>query len=192
MKQRVTLQNLSELTASQKQRLNEIWMPAKYDAAVAYVCRDVTSDQLEEIEFVIGRVDIFNNTRLLLHDIRALCEEDNCSDDPEDQQDMEFNSTGDMETFEDGTESEEGFADDYGEILPVSYLKGDCLPLLTVGQMIELLEKLNFGKHDFYINVCTFEIGCELGKSGMDWKSDEDYKPAELCDVLWESLKAAL
>lgn len=86
--------------------------------------------------------------------------------------------------------SEEDLEENYQR--PIVLAKEDCLPLLNIGDMIEILMRYNYGKHDFYLTASTYEIGCELGKSNTSWDNGRDWQEAELCDVLWESVKAIL
>jgi len=85
---------------------------------------------------------------------------------------------------------EEDLEDNYQ--LPATLLKGDCTPLLTIGNMLEILQKNNYGKFDFFLSASTYTIGCELGKSELSWGNNSEWEPAELCDVLWESLRELL
>lgn len=75
---------------------------------------------------------------------------------------------------------------------PTTYIKDDCTPLLTIGNMIEILQKNNYGKFDFFVSVTTYEKGCELSRDDSSWGNYTDWEPAELCDVLWDSVKELL
>ena len=58
MKQRITLKDLEKLTDEQKRRLNELWVPALYDVAIAKVLKNIVTDEYDEYEFVIGAISL--------------------------------------------------------------------------------------------------------------------------------------
>jgi hypothetical protein len=71
----------------------------------------------------------------------------------------------------------------YGEIIIDgeecdTYNKDDCLPLLSIGQMIELLVNTGIKHHD-----CGWISA---------WNVDIDFEGKELCDALWQAVKAVL
>jgi hypothetical protein len=107
------------------------------------------------------------------------------SDENEEAQDEEYDEEYQEEEFE-----EEDLEDNYQ--LPAVHIKDDCTPLLTIGNMIDILQKNNYGKFDFFLSTSTYDIGCELGKNDSSWGNYSDWEPAELCDVLWESVKELL
>lgn len=217
MKQRITLEQLAQLTESQKHRLSEIWIPEKYDVAVAYICKDVTSEEYEINKFIVGAVDVSCYGGVTLYDLRIVnnIADNEDSHNSQSVQESESFSTEPLintnsspypswemadETVDNTQESNNFFDDepneesdegnfDYCLDQPYCFNKEDCLPILSIGQMIDILYRNNFGKYDFYLYAGTYEIGCELGKSGSAWN---DCEQAELCDVLWESVKAIL
>ncbi len=206
MKQRITIKDIETLSDKQRLNLKALWMPEKYDVAVAKICKDITSEDYESYEFVIGGMDISNGYRILLHDIKtenpapvpededSFSETDNentCSPLTDDEAyDLESSNTEEYGNS-DGNDEEAGL--DYSYILPTSFIKDECLPLLNIGQMIAILQSKNFGKSSFYMSVIADEISCELGKDNLAVNSyDKGFEEAELCDVLWESVKALL
>jgi hypothetical protein len=58
MKQHITIEDLSQLSSGQKERLRYLWVPKKYDLAYAEICKNAQYDEYDKYEFVIGRVDI--------------------------------------------------------------------------------------------------------------------------------------
>ncbi len=58
MKQHITIENLMELTEYQKDRLNDLWTPQRYDLAAGFLCKDVENNEYDIFEFVIGHVNI--------------------------------------------------------------------------------------------------------------------------------------
>jgi hypothetical protein len=234
MKQRITRKDLDKLADEQKRRLNELWTPSLYDAAVARVLKNVATDEYDEYTFVVGGISIYG-TSIYLTDIAAgktgLQSESESADtemesgvqqteDPSlaikidplfgenyqslgNRDDLNIAVEGienaivneDEEDSGDEMEEEESFEE--GDLednyqLPAVLIKADCTPLLTIGCMIEILQKNNFGKFDFFLSACTYDIGCELGRGNSSWGNYSGWEPAELCDVLWESVKELL
>lgn len=207
MKKRITIEDVSTLSDSQKIRLAEIWTPEVYDLAIALICTDADKEIYEKLSFVIGGVQVLKNGSLLLHDIKqtpSLSEEN-----PDDTMDLDPNSTtglspivGQASILEASLKApfvgeDDESEDEYAEIdesfvieTPTSFAKEDCLPLLDIGQMIHILSKYEFGNGDFYLTAAIGEIGCDIGKS--DNYMNEHYENAELCDVLWELIKTLL
>lgn len=237
MKQRIALKDVLSLSQEQRQNLLNLWTPEIYDVVVALICTDVSAEKYNAVEFVIGGLEIYHGTCMILHDIRSLespfAEDKAITPEQEESvtsQDLESSSSQqninnaasvqvDDFTFTDSTrlssayenliepfidhdeeylegENEESdcFVDeefDYSH--PTSFNKETCLPLLGIGQMIDILARNGFGKGDFYIFAVTNEICCELGKESINYNSyGIEYDRRELCDVLWESVKALL
>lgn len=222
MKQHITLEDLTQLTESQKQRLTEIWTPATFDLAVAYVCTDITEEKYEAVPFAVGGIQLHKYGGMTLYDLRAMNDYTRQAEEDDSQsgndtdlfeprpigsrdnvplphwenanlaiQNLEKPFSNPEEEESEGEEcGDEDFEFDYEQ--PGAFNKEDCVPLLNIGQMIEILQRYNFGKYDFYLVANTYEIGCELGKTNTAWNNRQDWEPGELCDVLWESVKAIL
>lgn len=186
MKQRITLEDLAGLDQYQRDRLNELWTPHRYDLAAGFLCMDAENNKYDIFEFVIGFVNIsetragYNMTLINLEAIRSLKAQ---SDEAETEESPEET---DFEEF-----SEEDFIFEYER--PDIYNKGDCLPLLTIGQMFELLTKCGYGNGDFYADFSKVRNEYGVGRNieqyidfGMDHINEE------LCDALWAALKEAL
>ena len=166
MKQRIELKDLRVLNKQQRQNLRDLWLPARYDLAVSYFCTDAETETYNELEFTVGRVKAKLNGMINLYDMRAI-----------DGYHKLFNTEAD--------EIEE----------PIAFNKVDCLPLLTIGQMIEMMQKLNFSKYHFYILAGNGTIGCEVGNFVTNLKTkilNEGYESHELCDVLWNMIVSLL
>ena len=114
MKQRITSEQVSELTEKQKKKLRERWKPETYDIVID----DNNNDYVIEVDKK-GRI---------------------------------------------------GFVMDNEGIIPPQK-KIDFLPLLSVGQMIELLDE----EQNFYKLTDIIRLG-----------------PYSLCDNLWQEVKAVL
>jgi hypothetical protein len=181
MKQHITIENLMELTEYQRDRLNDLWVPKRYDTAVGFLCKDAESNEYDVFEFVIGHVSIREtgagySMTLINHE--ALRELKKQEEAPEEEVDME-------EFFE------EEFVFEYQR--PDIYSKGDCLPMLNIGQMLEILNKCGYGSGNFYVNFKKDDKECEIGRD-IDRYLDLgiDHKGEELCDILWTALKEVL
>lgn len=226
MKMRITRKELSELTSDQRRNLTDRWIPQIYDVAVASICKDAEEEEFDEMEFVVGKIEIFHGSHIYLTDLRAVIddnvqhpeenEELNIQTDPvfgsRTETQADSSSLGRAvdnlkEPFDDVEQSEGASDEDYDEDVrdgyaedeakwdyerPTMFNKEECVPLLNIGQMIDMLQRNNFGKYDFYLTASTYEIGCELGNNNADWENNHDYEPKELCEVLWESVKALL
>ncbi len=196
MKLRITDKDLAELTIEQKQNLCDLWLPQAYDIAVANVCVDAAEEKYNQITFVIGGLNITKHNDIILYDMKFL--PDNLftvTEDSEDNEACAANSAEDSEdTLNDDFSEDFSIDEDFNfEIQrPESFNKQDCLPLLDIGQMIDILERKNFGECEFSLSVAfddkTFDIGKNTSLSDM-YSSDNN---CELCDILWLSLKALL
>jgi hypothetical protein len=208
MKLRVTLKELNELTVEQKQNLCDLWIPNIYDVAVASVCVDAVEEKYGQIVYVIGGIKLLKHHDIMLYDSKfmqgdelIIQEEEACSDNiASDRIDgidniSEVTEENTDESAE-NTEEEFSFDEDFNFEFqrPDSYTKLDCLPLLDIGQMLDILERKNFGQGNLYISASiddfVYEMGTENPSIGNNY--DENAKNCELCDILWQSVKALL
>ncbi len=182
MKQHLNINDLLELSAYQRERLNDLWQPRIYDLAMAAICVDVEKEEFCYNEFVIGDIGAYQNYHgctVILRDIKAAnLDAGETTPEPDEtetatSQEMEFSG-------DDFTEPAEQFD---------QYLKDDCLPLLNIGRLIEMLQKLSYGDDYFYLTIPVIEEQNYL--IGRD-NYREDYENRELCDLLWECLKEKL
>lgn len=99
------------------------------------------------------------------------------------------------QTVED-SEQEFAFDEDFNFEFqrPDSFSKQDCVPLLDIGQMIDILERKKFGQGEFYLSASIDDYYYDIGKDDFSSNSiaNVDGNNCELCDVLWESVKALL
>lgn len=205
MKLRITRKDLEELTPEQQQNLRDLWIPHIYDTVVATVCVDAAEEKYEQITYVVGGIKLLKHHDMLLYDLKFMEDDnlkikeeepysDNIASDRIDGIDAipdssaEDHSSEDMEFIFD----EEDFNFEFQR--PESYSKQDCLPLLDIGQMIDILQRKNFGAGDFYLSASIGDYVLEMGKAGFSGSLpyDENNKQCELCDILWESVKAIL
>ncbi len=194
MKLRITRKDLEELTVEQKQNLCDLWIPHVYDVAVATVCVDAAEEKFEQITYAIGGIKLLKHHDMLLSDLKFI---------PDQQfniQEEDASSSNIVSDRIDGIDQEEpaeeefSFDEDFNFEFqrPEAYLKQDCIPLLDIGQMIDILERKNFGQANFYLSAAIGDYSFEMGKEGISSGYDENEKECELCDILWEAVKALL
>jgi hypothetical protein len=182
MKLHIDKTALNDLDENQKQSLRDLWVPEKHDLAVAFICKDAENEIYDEIGFVVGEVTVDPNSRyhnIILRSLRLL--DDNSDDNSDDNLDEESEN-----------DQEESFDMEY--IQPEDYFRKEyCLPLFSIGQLIDLLRVQKYGMFGYSIDV--------PGKKNTNIDDivfsvtnsyEEDYSGAELCDALWEILKLSL
>ncbi|HEY5583564.1 MAG TPA: hypothetical protein VIK78_03630 [Ruminiclostridium sp.] len=206
MKLRITRKELEDLTFEQKQNLCDLWIPHAFDVAVATVCVDAAEEKFDQITYVIGGIKLLRHHDMLLTDLKFMPDEQlkvqeeesyssNIASDRidgiEDLVEIEEVEETDEETLPDFT-FDEDFNFEFQR--PESYSKQDCVPLLEIGQMIDILERKNFGQGDFHISANLGDFSFDMGKNDFssDNNFDENSQNCELCDILWESVKALL
>ncbi len=186
MKLRITKEDVLNLTENQKRKLSDMWKPALYDLAMAKICKDADNMEFDEFEFVVGHIEIDDYANIFLFDLSKMNELNNENTKAsEEAEDVE--SSDEIEEFF----SVEDF--DCSYFRPSYFKKDECIPILNIGQMIDILEKNNFGYNELYINVISDSISCEIGKNSINFDNyGRDFENAELCDVLWQAVKSLL
>ncbi len=196
MKLRITRNDLEDLNLEQKQNLCDLWIPHVFDTAVATVCVDAAEERFEQIVYVIGGIKLLKHHDMLLYDLKFMPDETFKLKEEETYSDNIASDRIDGIDSEPAPEEEFNFDEDFNFEFqrPDSYSKQDCLPLLDIGQMIDILERKNFGEGDFYLSASIGDYVLEMGKNGLSGTVpyDENNKSGELCDILWESIKAVL
>lgn len=173
MKQHITPEQLLALDGRQRANLMDMWLPEVNTLAMARICRDVINDEYENIVFMIGEVLVTEGkSDLILRRYRLLDEsffEENKA---------LFENEGEFEL--EYTEPEQYFS------------KEDCLPILNIGQMIEMLAKTRYGQDGFEISVPPARR--LIGDKGFTLivQNEIEYDEEELCDVLWNALLECL
>lgn len=175
MKQHITVQDLQALSDAQKQNLRYLWVPEKNDVAAASICVNVETDDFQDIEFVIGEIIVDEHHRgMTLRRLRLL-------DDTFFEENQEL------------FENEGSFELEYAE--PEQYFnKEDCLPLMSVGQMIQFLRNHKYAAAGFKLTIpgsgskvfadeMSFTLEDNMGEADSD---------SELCDLLWRTVKTVL
>lgn len=184
MKQRITETDLMDLTEDQKYSLRSLWMPQERDVAVTYVCTDAESDEYEPVIFTIGRIDLnegdsqgvrgarYKHFNVMFRTLKLV--DDSFYEElekSEDEEELEF---------------EYQTPDDY-------FSMNDCLPLLSIGQMFEILSNTYFDKTDFFAAYNREQGKYQMGEDLLAYKKEYyDYEAEELCDVLWEAVRTIL
>lgn len=197
MKQRITDQDILALIRSQRSTLQRMWQPERYDVAVVMVCTDVKADLHQAVPFIAGDVVVQSINTEKEYEIRRMpvysydyCHiwlqnlgyqgnpkeaDENGEDDPEADFDEE-------EEYEDGGEIDESVVNNLIQQTPW-FNKEDCLPLLSIGQMIAMIQA-NKPHSDLCIQRLDEGYVCTI--NGMEFEGEE------LCDVLWEIVKGML
>ena len=186
MKQYITIEELKALDEGQQKNLRDLWKPKTYDLAYAKVLKDAENEEYDEYEFVVGNIGIDGYGRMYLFDLKAL------QDDNSSENEGEENELSDNECDE---ECEEEFEEEFDPTYfrPSHITIEEALPLLSVGNMIEILSKKNYPGYQFYINIEGASSYYESGKypdnrSGLIDQNNE----YELCDALWDCKKMLL
>lgn len=207
MKRQITREDIAQLTDSQKKHLSEMWYPEKYDLAVANICTNAETEEYEQIEFVVGDVKVYN-THFVLYDLMFLnsmsnnddasneeaSEDGNAASDNSccEEEDSSYVSDDDSEyDLEDDSTQDEDF--EYMFIRPTTFSKEECLPLLNIAQMIEILNKNRSKSFDFYLLADNGESMVEMGSKDYNLSGyGSEFDSKELCDVLWDCVKFIL
>ena len=170
MKQRLSIADIENLSFGQQERLREIWVPERYDIAVSKVITNAETEEYRWIEFAIGEIGVTPED-VILGDLRI---------------------TDGFSKIHSG-ESED--SDDFYLQEPASFRKSESLPLLTVGQMISMLNLLDKRKYHFYLLSGDDKFACEIGDFNSEMKAgilSKTNLKDDLVDVLWVLLKTIL
>jgi hypothetical protein len=194
MKKCLSPNELLELSEMQKNTLRTLWLPNKYDLAVEIVWKDVENDICDAVV-----VMVLDARATVTHS--QYCEVvlkvfylgsppqyeclDSIADDEENDRDQEVY---DESTETNGEEIEACIPEAQSEAADPDATSGDhflnkenCLPLLNIGQMLEIL-----GQHKGEPNISFLseEVSCCI--------NGEEFSGDELGDVLWEAVKTLL
>lgn len=192
MKTRVSVDGVLALDEGQRRSLRILWTPQLCDVAVALVCRDVERDLYEPIVFAVGEISVTRHGTILgnlAYDaMTAIVEpegfEEGGQEDLGSQSDEGFSKPSER-SAESEVEDAEGHAEEELR-LPFaggSFPKEECLPLLDIGQMIAILVQRHYS-YRIHLEATPERVACTV--------DGEDYGPDELCDALWEAVRALL
>jgi len=174
MKQRIAVSDIESLTPAQQENLRGIWMPERYDIVAARFCINAETDDYKWIEFAVGDIEVLRGGELLLQDMRL---------------------TDGYVKINEG-ETDLG-GEDEAHVLqePTAFRKSESLPLLSIGQMINLLHLLDKRLYHFYLLAGNDAFSCEIGDFNSELKPallEKPDKNTELVDVLWTTVKTIL
>ncbi|MFZ5354894.1 MAG: hypothetical protein ACOZCL_19510 [Bacillota bacterium] len=184
MKQHITVDDLLQLDASQRDALNNLWLPELYDLAVAYVCRDAENDVYDLVEVVVGEIIVQQSYgkkfyNITIRNLKGMS--DVKPDENESFEDEEVDFEADEESFE------------LIDTVPEYFNKNDCMPILNIGQMIRILRDNGYGEGSFYLDIKNKEDISGVGREITQYVSyGRDFESNELCDALWEAVKTLL
>jgi hypothetical protein len=201
MKQRINRDDLNEITETQKQRLCKLWVPQLYDLAVANLCLDAENDRYQQFEFVIGNVIVQNHyqgVRVILCNLQVPTTDGAVVIDEESEDKVDETAASDSDLMDFSFSEDEEVMPGLGEVS--FFNKEECLPLLSIGQMIDLLKQHREEKSGFFITVPGDNTEGFAGgdknysfSSGNPWSNYQvEYEGEELCDILWECVKEIL
>lgn len=187
MKEHISPQDLGSLTPAQRENLRSMWKPAKYDHAVASICINAETDEYKDIEFVVGEVLVVDSGRIPRIVLRRL----RLMDDRVNGEDV---APEILEEGEDSSVEEDGTVDFEPEALYIEpdelFNLEDCLPLLSIGQMIDYIRKSKFGQRGFKLSIPPQDGKIFEDQAFRLIDSDgETYENEELCDLLWDIFK---
>jgi len=171
MKQRISISDLEKLSNNQQSNLRNYWQPEKYDIAVSKFILNAETDDFKWIEFAVGDIIVSKNGKLILKDLRL------------------------TDGYAKINKGEEFGNKNFSLQEPASFRKDESLPLLTIGQMITMLSRVDKRKYHFYLLSGNANYACEIGDFNSNLKSEILNKTSvrdELADVLWSTLLAAL
>ena len=171
MKQRISISDIEGLTTAQQDNLRKIWDPQRYDIAVSRFCVNAERDEYKWLEFAVGDIKAYNNGSVLLKDLRL-------TDGYVKIMEGEISGSDSVELQE-----------------PTAFHKDDCLPLLTIGQMMTMFNMLDKSKYHFYLLSGNDKYACEIGEFNSKLKPkllSKNNKVDEIVDVLWTTLKMIL
>jgi len=189
MKEHITPEDLKSLTAGQKEMLRSLWKPDVNQLAVASICTNVETEEYKDIEFVIGQVLINDSGRLPRIVLRRLRLMENEAEEDGD--------TAPVSDAPDGLFAEESDVDEFAGDFDALYIEPDeffnledCLPLLSIGQLLDYIRKSKFGQRGFKLFIPPEEGKLfEQNTFRLEDRFEETYENEELCDLLWDIFK---
>lgn len=184
------VKDLAELTESQKQQLRSLWLPEKYDVAAAYICKDAETDEYDVIEFVVGEVLFYEKNgdkRYAASRVPKVYDYHTIT-----LRSLQLVSELMVEEVEVPADAEEEFNFEY--VAPTDYFAMEyCLPLLSIGQMMEILQNHGGSMPDLEIQVSPINNTSYFTMDTIDSNvREEDLQPHDPCASLWACIKSLL
>lgn len=188
MKKTINVEKLNALTEGQKNKLRMFWQPEKFDVITVPVCIDVDNDVYNYDIYVIKNilVNTINQDkkyRVSRYPVSSYDYHEVLFDVVPLQQTKipyEIEELFDEDLLEESAECENGPEKDV-----IFINKKDCLPVLGVSKMMDILYQEKC-KAEMFAQLNKDKEWCRLGIDGFDYDSDC------LCDSLWEALKSLL
>jgi hypothetical protein len=200
LKQHITTNDLENLSIDQMEKLRYLWIPEKYDLVSTKICKDAENDIYDTIEFVVGNINIDNNG-IYSNSNCSVSLQDICSMSSSNETDLDsdLDDEGETDVISDDIEENDVITDDETDTdseelnyelenyRPSIFGLEDCLPLLRIGNMIEILLNNKYDYNNFSIDIIQDKhIFSKSSKGYDDYK--EDFESSELCDVLWQAV----
>jgi hypothetical protein len=188
MKKCLSPDDVMELNETEKNALRDLWQPSKCDVAVEIVWKDVENDLYDGIAFMITDVGLrvtYNqhcDVMLKVVYLENPPQYENLDTEAEAEE-----SDGDDDSLDDATETDvtdrETDPEDTDHAAAIDHIlnKESCLPLFSIGQMIEIIRK---HKSELSISFTLEEALCYI--------DGREFCGEELCDALWEAVKTLL
>ena len=200
MKQYITREDLDTLTIDQMEKLRYLWIPKVYDLVSTKYCIDAENDLYENIEFVVGKVEVEDDEVYTFRHVRSHClvnlldicslssfsdigEDDN--DEEEDESEEEKEEISPEEDYE--SDTDESLDEAAKPIRPFIFALEECLPMLTIGDMMEILVRSQKEEDNFSIKFDKNEYIISRETTSFDEVKD-NIEGTELCDVLWQAI----
>ena len=198
MKHHITIKDLENLSIDQMDILRYLWIPDKYDLVSTKICKDAENDVFENIEFIIGKVEV-ENTGLYSNSNCSVSLQDICSMSSSNETDTDLNCKEEADVITDDneenyippedevdTDSDE-LSNELEDYRPTIFGLEECLPLLSIGNMIQILINNHYDYKNFSIDIIQDKHIFSKSSKGYD-NYKEDFESSELCDVLWQAI----
>lgn len=182
MNKYVSIEEINKLDKQQKENHRTLWNPAKYELIIVPVCKDIEQQIYEHRVYVIQDIIVCDKKN------KQYCEISNYQGDISNCGEIIF-KTFPVECVRllddsDDTCLEFNKKIEADGVVPIQYIsKKDCLPLLDISLMIELLCD----------NKCKSDFSLKYSKEGGVCVLDDNTQYSDsLCASLWEMLKSVL
>lgn len=177
LKKHVSLEELNQLSESQKDALRDLWKPEKNELLIVPMCKDVENDIYDYDIYVLQdiRVNQINNDKRYDFADDFVQSYDYCE--------IIIKAVPIQQTGQ-AYETEAGFFNDLEEINDSPFYeinKSDCLPWLDISKMVEILYE-----HKYRIEVL---LDSDVQSCYVD---EQEFEGDTLCDALWEAVKKML
>ena len=189
MKKCLSPDDVLELSETGKSALRDLWQPNKCDVALEIVWKDVENDLFDGFVLMVTDVGLrvaYNqqcNVMLKVCYLGKPPQYENLDSEAETEESDEDDSYVDTTEIENPDADLETDPEDKEQTATTEHLlnKESCLPLFSIGQMIEIVKK---HKSELSISFTLEEAICYI--------DGQEFCGEELCDALWEAVKTLL